>query len=540
MSWPYKGATRRPLVSGRQGLVSCAHSLASAVGHEVLRSGGNAVDAAVAVSAALDVTEPFMSGLGGGGAMLIRPRGGPTHSLHYGGMFPLAATLENLNTAKTDRGPTALTVPGAPAGWSAAWRRFGTQPLGKLLGPAIELAERGFMLTPTGSSLMKMGFGRLVGQGRATFAVSDAAPPPGHVIRQPDLAQTYRTLARDGLESFYEGSIGAKLVEAIRDAGGLLTPEDLSRPQVSWCEPSACDVGSYYVQSTGWPYTSYETLLALKILANASEFESLDRADLWHYRIEATKLAMADRVNFGGESAHLAEGLLSDAYAESRFALIKAGTALLGTGERYAAHLPKGTLTPGSPKDFARECTTHFDLVDSDGMVVSVTQTLGSVFGSGFMAGSTGVLLNNLLFFFDLDPNSPMSIELGEMRSGPLSPLLALSGEEVILQIGTPGAFGIPQTTTQMTSNVLDLQMNVQAAVEAPRFRLYGGKKIGVERRVGDAVINALKSRGHDVQVLSGFSPVVGGGHGIFKDIESGYYSGGADPRRDGYALGVN
>ena len=173
-------------------------------------------------------------------------------------------------------------------------------------------------------------------------------------------------------------------------------------------------------------------------------------------------------------------------------------------------------------------------------MVVSVTQTLGSVFGSGFMAGSTGVLLNNLLFFFDLDPNSPMSIELGEMRSGPLSPLLALSGEEVILQIGTPGAFGIPQTTMQMTSNVLDLQMNVQAAVEAPRFRLYGGKKIGVERRVGDAVINALKSRGHDVQVLSGFSPVVGGGHGIFKDIESGYYSGGADPRRDGYALGVN
>ena len=237
----------------------------SAVGHEVLRSGGNAVDAAVAVSAALDVTEPFMSGLGGGGAMLIRPRGGPTHSLHYGGMFPLAATLENLNTAKTDRGPTALTVPGAPAGWSAAWRRFGTQPLGKLLGPAIELAERGFMLTPTGSNLMKMGFGRLVGQGRATFAVSDAAPPPGHVIRQPDLAQTYRTLARDGFEAFYEGSIGAKLVEAIRDAGGLLTPEDLSRPQVSWCEPSACDVGSYYVQSTGWPYTSYETLLALKI-----------------------------------------------------------------------------------------------------------------------------------------------------------------------------------------------------------------------------------------------------------------------------------
>ena len=132
---------------------------------------------------------------------------------------------------------------------------------------------------------MKMGMGRLVGQGRATFAVSDAAPPPGHVIRLPDLAQTYRTLARDGFEAFYEGSIGAKLVEAIRDAGGLLTPEDLSRPQVSWCEPSACDVGSYYVQSTGWPYTSYETLLALKILANASEFESLDSADLWHYRM---------------------------------------------------------------------------------------------------------------------------------------------------------------------------------------------------------------------------------------------------------------
>ena len=173
-------------------------------------------------------------------------------------------------------------------------------------------------------------------------------------------------------------------------------------------------------------------------------------------------------------------------------------------------------------------------------MAVSVTQTLGSVFGSGFMAGETGIMLNNLMFFFDLDANSPMSIELGEMRSGPLSPTMLFNQEQLFLAIGTPGAFGIPQTTMQMISNVVDLGYSAQAAIEAPRFRLYGGHKVGLEARVKDPVVQALQKRGHEVQTIGAWSPAVGGGRGVLIDPDTGALSGGADPRRDGYSIGFS
>ena len=538
MSWNHNGRAHRPVVTGRHGMVACAHPSASLVGVQVLRAGGNAVDAAIAVSAALDVSEPFMSGLGGGGAMLIKPVGERPVSLHYGGRFPRAATLASLDAASIDKGARACAVPGAPAGWFAAHHKYASLPIGDLFAPAIELAEIGACLSGFGHGFFKACAGRLSTDAAQIFLADGHAPNIGVPIPQLQLAQTYRALANDGVESFYEGAIAAEIVRSVAQAGGFLDAQDMRQPQVEWCQPSSSTYRGRTLYSTGWPFTSYEVLLGLNILEAAGPHAAEDSVDAWHYRIEAAKLAMIERVALGGESLALSRGLLSHEFAQDRSKLIKPRKTLNASDERYTRTRSAGVVAPGSPADFMRECTTHFDIVDRDGMAVAVTQTLGSAFGSGFVAGNTGVLMNNLMFFFDLDADSPMSINLGAMRSGPLSPVMAFADEALLLMVGTPGAFSIPQTTLQMVSNVLDYGYSVQAALEAPRFRLYGGRKIGVERRTDASVIDGLKSRGHDIQLLSNWSPAVGGGQGVLIDPDNGVYSGGADPRRDGYALG--
>jgi gamma-glutamyltranspeptidase / glutathione hydrolase len=519
-------------------MVACGHPSAAMAGIQVLGTGGNAVDAAIAVSSALDVAEPFMSGLGGGGAMLIHVPGSPPSALHYGGRFPRAATRASLTAASIDKGARAMAVPGAPAGWFAAHARFGQLPIAEVFAPAIELAESGVALSGFGHGFFKGCAGRLTPGAAEIFLPNGASPGVGGRLRQAQLANTYRTLVRDGVSAFYTGSIGAEIARAIGAAGGFLDEADLAMPQVHWSVPSASTYRGRDVFSTGWPFTSYELLLALNILQALGRPAAIDSVDAWHFRIEAAKLAMIDRVALGGESQHLARGLLAPEYAASRVQLITRDRALNASAERYNATPGRDEIQPGTPADFIRECTTHFDVVDAQGLAVSVTQSLGSAFGAGFVAGDTGVLMNNLMFFFDLDANSPMSIDLGEMRSGPISPVMVFDEDKLLLMVGTPGAFGIPQTTLQMVSNVVDYQYSVQAAIEAPRFRLYGGRKIGLERRVDSAIVDGLKARGHEVQMIGGWSPAVGGGQGILIDPDNGIYSGGADPRRDGYAIG--
>ncbi|MBT6274172.1 MAG: hypothetical protein HOI95_08570, partial [Chromatiales bacterium] len=355
------------MVAGTRAMVACAHPLAAMAGVQVLNSGGNAVDAAIAVSAALDVTEPFMSGLGGGGGMLIRPRGGPTHALHYGGTFPLTANVESLKPADIDRGPKACAVPGAPAGWFAALDRFGTRSFGDVVEPAIRYATDGFALTRTGAGFFKMGAGRLSQEGARVLGTTGGAPPVGTLIRQPALANTYDALATHGVEHFYHGDIGRSLTDALSAHGGIMSQEDLERPQVEWAEPSRGTYRGLDLVSTGWPFTSYEILLALHILERADVSSGLDDANTWHWLIEATKLAMADRVAFGGESLHLKDGLLSADYAQSRFDLLSAGSVIEAGSDRFTSNPSATAIAPGSPADFARECTTHFDVIDADG-----------------------------------------------------------------------------------------------------------------------------------------------------------------------------
>jgi gamma-glutamyltranspeptidase/glutathione hydrolase len=294
------------------------------------------------------------------------------------------------------------------------------------------------------------------------------------------------------------------------------------------------------VRTTGWPLTSYEIQLTLNILEGYDLTASGPfTAETIHPFLETLKLSMTERTRYSGAPQPPPSGLLSKGYADARRRLIEHSRATPFGGERYTATPPAGSYTPGDPSAFLHEQTTHFDVVDAQGNAVSVTQSLGGVFGSGFLAGDTGIMLNNFLFFFDLDPASPNVIKGGgAIRSGPLSPTMLFRDDRLFLTIGTPGAFGIPQTTSQMISYVVDHGYGVQAAIEAPRFRVLIDRSVLMEARVPEDVRAELARRGHEIQVLQPYDWAVGGAQGILVDPETGALSGGADPRRDGYAIG--
>jgi gamma-glutamyltranspeptidase/glutathione hydrolase len=257
-----------------------------------------------------------------------------------------------------------------------------------------------------------------------------------------------------------------------------------------------------------------------------------------HLFAEAMKIALADRVAYSADPRLKTEVLLSKAFADERRTLLDPDAAAYCEGERYTRPAPDRSVPPGDPARLLRECTTHFDVVDRDGNAVSVTQSLGAPFGSGFMAGSTGLLLNNLGYWFDLDPSSPNVLAGGKMIEMCMAPAAISKDGKLLLVIGTPGSFGILQTTAQMISNVLDHGFSIQTAIEVPRFKTVEGTLLEIEGRISSDIRAGLENRGHTLRVVDDFSWSVGGGQGILIDPETGVYSGGADPRRDGYAMG--
>jgi gamma-glutamyltranspeptidase/glutathione hydrolase len=260
-----------------------------------------------------------------------------------------------------------------------------------------------------------------------------------------------------------------------------------------------------------------------------------------HLFVEAVKLASADRVAYAHAKTVPVAGLLSEGYAASQRERLNWVHAEASGGERWSRERLTGEILSGHPADFAKEQTTHFAAADPD-LTVTVTQSLGSPFGSGFVAPGTGLFLNNFLYWTDLDPDSPNYLTAGDKIELMMTPTQGFQGERCVLSIGTPGSFGILQTTPQMILNHLEFGMNIQETIEAPRVRVYRDRLLDVEARVSESLRAALTARGHQVNVLEehgGWSWVVGGAHGISRDPESGALVAGADPRRDGAALAV-
>jgi gamma-glutamyltranspeptidase/glutathione hydrolase len=527
---------------GTRGVVTSAHPLASMAGIEMLLAGGNAVDAAVATAAALNVVEPFMSGAGGIGLLLLsRARTGERHVLDFIGRAPRAADPARASEDDLVGGPKSCATPGNLGGWLAALERFGTMDRARVLAPAIRLAGEGVPLTWKNVTFFEQAratLGRSAEAGRLYLGGGD--PRPGQVVRYPELAGTFRQVAEGGAEAFYRGPTAKAIARAVREAGGWLDEEDLAAFTPEWRAPLGIGYRGHEVVSVPPPFSAFQLLETLGIL------EGLDLAGaghnspaVLHYLIEAVKLASADRLAYACRDDPPVRGLLGKAYLDRQRARIDRRRAAVSEGERWnPARLP-GQISEGHPADFMHEQTTHLACADAGGTVVSLTQTLGVPFGSGFAVPGTGLVLNNILKWMDRDPASPNVLGPGKKAGTMMSPTQAFRDGRFLVSIGTPGSYGILQTTVQMLLNVLDFGMNIQEAIEAPRVRIYRDRLVDAEARIPATTRRTLARRGHQVNAIDDWSWVVGGGQGIVRDGESGALMAGADPRRDGYALAV-
>ncbi len=542
MAFASVGNVHRSTVTGTRGMVASAHPLASLAGVRMLLEQGNAFDAAVAVAAALNVVEPYMSGIAGVGyALIYCAAERRVRVLDYCGRTPHDATSEAFPTTDMqDGGVMSCLVPGACGGWLELLERYGTMDRATVFGPAIELAENGFAATVKNAKFMKDAVPRMRPTGAEVMLSRGRAPLPGEVLIQKDLAGTFRRVVEGGAEIFYRGDVAKEISGYVQAEGGLLSGRDLADFEVEWEDAISTSYRGYRVYCPPPPSAGFHILQALNML------EGYDLRDMGHHSeealhqfIEVLKLGNSDRVAYAAAQDAPLDGLLSKAYAEERRALI-GERAAANQGEYYTmARLP-GEVPPGKPGAWLNDCTTHFDVVDAAGNAVAVTQSLGSGFGSGAILGKTGMFLNNFIKWADTAPGSPNRIEPHKKIDMCLSPCQIFKGGSLVAVLGTPGSWGIQQTTTQFTTNFLDYGMNIQAAIEAPRFRFqHPGTRVYMESRVPPDIRSGLVRRGHQIDVVDAFSPITGGAQGIAVDPESSAMMGGADPRRDGYAIGI-
>lgn len=545
MTWPHYGSSHRLAVAGQHAAVATAHPLASLAGLRMLLEGGNAVDAAVAAAAALSVVEPFSSGAGGCGYMTIAlPDENLPVVLDFMGLAPAAATLDRFTApGSKDYGIRSPLVPGAVGGWLAALERFGRLDRSAVLAPAIDYAENGFVVTLYGHRFMG-GIRDTLRKWPTTMAAyypGGEPPPAGAILRQPDQARTLRQIAEGGMEAFYLGPIAKEIARFSQANGGLLTEEDLAEYRPTWQEPISTTYHGYTIYCPPPPCSGMQYLLTLNILEGIDVAAmGQNSADAIHYLAEASKLAKADRTIYASDPDAPMKTLLSQDYAARQRDLIEPRRANPSGSERYTARTALDTTRPGSVASAIRESTTHLVTSDAEGRSVACTQSLGGAgvgFGSGIVYGTTGLALNNLLHWFDDEPTSPNVVAPGKKVEMCMAPSQVWRDGRPFLLLGTPGSWGILQTTPQLLSNVLDHRFGVQAAIEAPRFRTTTGYELAIEGRVPGAVLDELRRRGHQVEVLDPWTKFVGGAQGILIDPDTGTFWGGADPRRDGYAL---
>jgi gamma-glutamyltranspeptidase/glutathione hydrolase len=527
---------------GRRGVVTSAHPLASMAGIRILLDGGNAVDAAVAVGATLNVVEPFMSGAGGIGLMLVsRANSRERHVLDFIGRAPRAADPAQATVDELAGGPKSCATPGNLGGWLAALERFGSMPRRRVLAPAIELCENGVPLTWMSVRFFEQSAATLQRSAEAQrLYLGNGGPRPGRIVTYKELGATFDQIAEGGAEVFYRGPLARVIARAVTDAGGWLSEADLAAFSPEWREPLTVSYRGCEVSSVPPPFSAFQMLQTLNIL------EAFDVAgwghnsvDYLHHLIESIKLASADRLAYAYSPDVPVRGLVSKAYADSQRKRIDPGRAAVSEGERFNPERLPDQITEGHPADFTNEQTTHFACADADGTVVSVTQTLGVPFGSGFAIPGTGLVLNNILKWMDRDPASPNVLRPGRKAGTMMSPTQIFRDGVFAISIGTPGSYGILQTQPQMLLNLLDFGMQIQEAIEAPRVRVYRDRLLDVEARIPAETREALARRGHEVHVVDEWSWIVGGGQGIVRDPESGALMAGADPRRDGYALAI-
>jgi gamma-glutamyltranspeptidase len=537
---PSPPVQHRPDVSGLHGAVVSDHPLASAAGFEVLRAGGNAVDAAVAMAAVLAVVRPHMNGVGGDAfALFYEAAGRRVHALNSSGRAGELATpgffAERGHASMPITGALTITVPGAVAAWAAAAERFGTMPLADLMAPAIAIAENGWVVSATLDRDIRGSVIALNAGGRAIFAPDGELRAIGAVLRNPALASTLRTIAEGGAAGFYRGEPARALASFVEAEGGHLRASDFAAHEVEWVEPISVPL-SEGRRAYAMPPNS-QGFVQLQQLAMSETFDlralEHNSAEYLHTLVEVKKLAFADRDRWLADphfSPVPLDRLLDADYLRARAARVGA-TAAESVAPGFGAPL-RAEQADGNGD------TVYLMAVDRDGNAVSWIQSLLSSFGSGLVEPNTGVVLHNRGAGFTLDEAHPNVIAPLKRPFHTLTPLLITdAGGALRMTIGTPGGHGQSQFLTQVYHNVMTFGMTPQRAVEAPRFIHNTGLRLQLEDRAGDDVAAALAALGHDARPVSGLNAVFGGVQIILVDPLSGARRTGADPRREAYGL---
>ena len=531
---PSRNAAFRP-AAGRRGMVSTAHPLATQVGLEILDAGGNAFDAAVAVAATLNVVEPMMSGMGGFGvALLYDAEKGALRCLDSSGRFPAAVDADvfrapTANYLENRKGAKAISTPGNANAWETLAKEHGKLPWPRLLEPAIKLAHEGFPISANTAKHIQSEFAAFPDHAKAIYGKHGKPLQAGDRLVQKDLAKSLRLLAEQGAKVIHGGELGEAIDRAMRDSGAFLRLDDLKRNRAEWWEPIRIDYRGHKIVASPLPNNAWNGLYRLGIMSRFDpETLGHNSPDYLHTYAEATKIAYGARLQYAGDRDHNTpplERLLSEKHWVEQAAKIKPKQVL-----------PLQSLMPTSPKK--EEHTTHFVIADSQGNVVTSTQTLGSLFGSKVMPPGTGIWLNNSMAFCTFEPKgNPMDAFPGRRKLAGFCPMIVLKDGKPWIAIGSPGGHTIVQTVPQMVMNLIDFRMDVQVAIAAPRLSFVEPDIIAVDEDMPESTRKELRSRGHNVKAMR-----LGNAHGLTIEYNAKgkptRFTGGADPRGEGTAMG--
>jgi gamma-glutamyltranspeptidase/glutathione hydrolase len=527
----------RTLIMGRRGAVGTNHPLATQTGLDVLRAGGNAIDATIAIALSLGVVEPMMSGLGGDGFYQVHDgKTGRTRCWNATGAAPFAATAERFHAAGIAvRGPLSVSTPGMLSGLAALHAAQGSRPWRDLCAPAIEQARDGFAATHHYRSFAADARDVLTAD-RLSHAVylgglETGVPALATIIRQPDLARTLEEIAEGGAETFYRGPLAKRLTAGMRKAGVLVGEHDLAECQPEIQDPIGIAYRGFRVTQTPPNSTGFTMLQMLKIVERF-DFSGFDPVRRIHVLVEAKKRAFLDRERYGTDprfgSVPL-ERLLSDAYADECAAAIDMARA--------------ADIALAEPEKAGD--TTYFAVVDAEGNAVSAVQSINSGFGSGVMAGDTGVLLNNRMAYWHLASGHANRLVPGKRVRHTMNAPMVFKNDRLWVVEGTPGADNQVQVNLQVLTAMMDLDADPQTALEAPRWTSVqrgqganwpheGDGRLTIEPGFGEDVLSGLERLGHRlnrVGPLEGPCMVQ-----AIRIMDNGVRMAGSDPRRDGWA----
>ncbi|HXT23419.1 MAG TPA: gamma-glutamyltransferase [Candidatus Eisenbacteria bacterium] len=525
----------RSMVISKGGIVASESPLASQAGVRILEGGGNAVDAAIATNAMMGVVEPMMNGIGGDlFAIVYDAKANKLYGLNASGWAPKGLTIEFLQKQGLKEMPqtgiNSVTVPGAVEGWQKLADKFGRKKLSEDLAAAIATARDGFPVPEITASYWAGEVDALRSNEAAAklYLPGDRAPKTGEIFRNEDLGRSLQQIAAHGRDAFYKGEIAAKILAAERKHDGVMTADDLSQFSAEWVQPISTTYREWTVSElppNGQGLAALEMLNILETTRLGQKGHEFGTAKALHLMIEAKKLAYADLTRYIGEPRGQklpVEKLLSKEWAAQRAKQI---------GERAHCDVIGGEMPVGND-------TTYLSVVDRDGNMVSLIQSNYSAFGSDVVAEGTGFVLHNRGGLFALDGKSPNALAGRKRPLHTIIPAFAQKGDTRVA-FGIMGGWNQSQAHVQFVVDLADYKMNIQAALEAPRFTktTFTGCDVQLENRFSQKTRDELKALGHEIVLRGTFSSNVGGGQAVLRDFSSGVNYGASDPRKDGAAI---